>query len=94
MRVLLMSHADQDYRRAQQLRGAAHLLVRSKSSAQRDVNAVTEVLQGLDEGLEAARRDTLEHHPQAKSLTVRVGRTGLPFEEPLERKRGRPKASA
>jgi len=94
MRVLLMSHADQDYRSAQKLREAAHLLGRSKSAAQRDINAVSDKLHGLDESLEAARRDTLEHHPQAKSLTVSVDRTGLPFEEPRQRKRGRPKAGA
>lgn len=94
MRVLLMSSADQDYRQVQRLCEATHLLGRSKSSAQRDVNAVTDVLHELDESLEMARRDTLEHHPQAKSLTVSVDRTGLPFEEARPRPVGKPKQGA
>ncbi len=93
-RVLLMTNADQDYRASQRLRDAARLLGRSKSSAQRDVSALAPVLDELGEDLEAARLATLEVEAEAASLTVSVDRTGLPFEEPLKRKPGRPRKGA
>ena len=93
-KVLLMGDAEQDYRAAERLRQAAGLLERSKSSAQRDIAALAPVLEELDEHLEDARLATLEVEAEAASLTVSVDRTGLPFEEPLERPRGRPKTDA
>jgi hypothetical protein len=93
-KVLLMGDADQDYRAAEQLRRAAGLLGRSKSSAQRDVTALAPVLAQLDEQLELARCATLGVEEQAASMTVSVDRTGLPFEEAVKRGPGRPKTGA
>lgn len=91
---LLMGDADQDHRAAEQLRQAAGLLGRSKSSAQREITALAPMLAQFDEHLEHARVATLEFDSKAASMMVSVDRTGLPFEEALKRGPGRPRKGA
>ena len=97
-RVELMSAAADDYRKAHALHQAAHLLgARTKSSLARDIAAMAPQLRGHLDEAERARREALAARaPQTDvaAISVSVDRTGLPFEEPLKRKPGRPKQGA
>lgn len=93
-RLELMSAASEDYRKAVSLHQAAFVLGRSKSSLERDVIAMGEHLEARKSELEKARREKLEPVKGLASISVSVDRTGLPFEQPVPRKPGRPKKGA
>ena len=92
-RLEVLSTAGDDYRKAEQLHEAAHLLgARTKSSLERDIVAMRpKMREHLDEfeqvrRVELAKRAPLEG---VATISVSVDRTGLPFEEPVRRKPGR-----
>ena len=93
-RLELMSAASDDYRKAVELHRAAHVLGRSKSSIERDILEVGERFEEHGLMLEAVRREHLEQVEGVSSFSVSVDRTGLPFEEPMPKKAGRPKKGA
>ena len=93
-RFELMSAASDDYRKAVQLQRAGYILGRSKSSLQRDILAMSQRVQRDHDALEQTRREQLEPVDGVASISVSVDRTGLPFEEPIKRKPGRPKKGA
>ena len=93
-RLLAMSAACQDSRMAARLHEAAHVLPRSKSAMQRDVQALGHHLGAHLPALEARRREALAPVEGVHSLSVSVDRTGLPFEEPRPRGPGRPAKGA
>ena len=93
-RVELMSAASDDYRKAEALHQAAFVLGRTKSSLQRDVVAMGKSLDTHKDELEDVRRQALVPVQGIASISVSVDRTGLPFEEPVPKKVGRPKKGA
>lgn len=93
-RFELMSAASDDYRKAVQLQSAGYILGRSKSSLQRDILGMSQRIQRDQDALEQTRRAQLEPVDGVVSISVSVDRTGLPFEEPIKRKPGRPKKGA
>lgn len=93
-RLELMSSAGDDYRKAVALHRAAYVLGRSKSSLERDVITFGAQLEQHERELEQVRLDQLVPIQGIASFSVSVDRTGLPFEEPLPKKPGRPKKGA
>lgn len=97
-RLEILSAAGDDYRKAELLHQTAHLLgARTKSSLERDIVAIGQVVRDNLELLEQARRDALDERERldgVATLSVSVDRTGLPFEEPVARGPGRPKTGA
>ncbi len=96
-RLELVSAASDDYRKACEGHRAAFVLGRSKSSLERDVVGMGARLAEHLPALEEVRQQMLaaqDTRADVASISVSVDRTGLPFEEELERGPGRPRKGA